>query len=93
MGKKADKKAARLAREEARQKEIYESLPLLPKDAYFDEEDMLRLKDGRYLDDGFYRTEDDGELLYEGIFLRYGFSNEEPPEVVSLTTLETSHET
>lgn len=61
------KSQKRLEREREHQAYM-ESLPMLPEGAYFDDEDMLRLADGRYLADGVYRTPGGGQLLYEGIF-------------------------
>ena len=48
---------------------MMEELTVLPDDAYFDKEGMLRDKDGNFLPDDCYKTPD-GILMYEGNSMR-----------------------
>lgn len=47
----------------------YESATVLPDGAYFDDDEMLRSKDGQLLPDDTYKMPDGSMLLYEGNFL------------------------
>lgn len=52
-----------------------ESQPL-PQSFYFDQEDMLRDKDGNLLPDGIYLDEEGNPFIYEGNFAKNGFVEE-----------------
>lgn len=57
------------------------NIPQLPKGTYFDEQKLLRLADGRYIEDGVYLTQEGEVFLYEGIFETFPFGEVPPPTV------------
>lgn len=63
-----------LTRKEKRDKEeakkIKDETPKLPKGYYWDNDEMLRTKDGALIEDGCYLDENDNFILYEGNFLK-----------------------
>lgn len=57
-------------RDEEEAKKIKEDTPRLPEGYYWDDDDMLRTKEGAFIDDGCYLDENGCFIMYEGNFLK-----------------------